>query len=82
MAGHQHYMRLALEDARIAMQEAKVTRLVLGGRYASIGGFDLGRYTVESLLEFTGRKLEIITGVPQQECEAVRIEWMKAQAGK
>jgi tRNA(Arg) A34 adenosine deaminase TadA len=62
-----------------AMQEAKISRLVLGGRYAGIGRFDMGRYTVESFLEFTGRKLEIVTGVLQQECEAVRIEWMKAQ---
>lgn len=62
-----------------AMLEAKVPRLVLGGRYANIGGFDLGRYTVESFLEFTGRTLEIVTGVLQDECEAVRIEWMKAR---
>ena len=65
-----------------AMQEAKVARLVLGGRYASIGGFDLGRYTVESFLEFMGRKIEVVTGVLQKECEAVRIEWIKAQGGK
>lgn len=62
-----------------AMQEAKISRLVLGGRYAGIGRFDMGRYTVESFLEFTGRKLEIVTGVLQRECEAVRIEWMKAR---
>jgi tRNA(Arg) A34 adenosine deaminase TadA len=62
-----------------AMQEAKISRLVLGGRYAGIGRTDLGRYTVESFLDFTGRKLEIICGVLQQECEAARIEWMKAQ---
>jgi len=60
-----------------AMQEAKIGRLVLGGRYAGIGRTDLGRYTVESFLEFTGRKLEIITGVLADECEAVRLEWMK-----
>lgn len=62
-----------------SMQEAKISRLVLGGRYAGIGRFDMGRYTVESFLEFTGRKLEIVTGVLQRECEAVRIEWMRAQ---
>jgi len=65
-----------------AMQEAKIGRLVLGGRYAGIGRTDIGRYTVESFLEFTGRRLEIITGVLAGECEALRIEWMKAQAGK
>ena len=62
-----------------AMQEAKIGRLVLGGRYAGIGRTDLGRYTVESFLEFTGRTLEVVTGVLASECEAVRLEWMKAR---
>jgi tRNA(Arg) A34 adenosine deaminase TadA len=60
-----------------AMQEARIGRLVLGGRYAGIGRTDLGRYTVESFLEFTGRALEVVTGVLADECEAVRLEWMK-----
>ena len=64
------------------MLEARIGRLVLGGRYAGIGRTDVGRYTVESFLELTGRKIEIITGVLAKECEAVRIEWMKAQAKK
>ena len=62
-----------------AMQEAKIGRLVLGGRYVGIGRTDLGRYTVESFLQFTGRSLEVVTGVLEKECEAVRLEWMKAQ---
>ena len=62
-----------------ALLEAKVERLVMGGRYASIGGFSLGRYTVESFLDFVDRKLELATGVMQAECEAMRIEWMRAQ---
>ena len=62
-----------------ALLEAKVDRLVMGGRYASIGGFALGRYAVESFLTFVERKLEIVTGVMQAECEALRSDWMKAQ---
>lgn len=62
-----------------AMQEAKIGRLVLGGRYTDIGRTDIGRYTVESFLEFTGRKLEIITGVLAGECAALRIEWMRGR---
>ena len=31
-------------------------------------------------MEFTGRRFELVTGVLQNECEAVRIEWGKAQA--
>ena len=64
-----------------ALLEAKVARLVMGGRYASIGGYRLGRYTVESFLEFMDRKLEVVTGVLQAECEALRAEWMKAHSG-
>ena len=63
-----------------ALLEAKVERLVMGGRYASIGGFALGRYTVESFLAFTDRKLDIVTGILQAECESMRIDWMKTQA--
>jgi len=62
-----------------AMQEAKVARLVLGGRYAGLGRTDLGRYNIESFMEFTGRRFELVTGVLQKECEAARIEWGKAQ---
>ena len=62
------------------MQEARIGRLVLGGRYAGIGRADVGRYSVESFLEFTGRTLEITTGLLQKECEAVRREWMDTHA--
>jgi tRNA(Arg) A34 adenosine deaminase TadA len=62
-----------------AMQEAKVARLVLGGRYAGLGRTDLGRYSVESFMEFTGRRFELVTGVLQKEFEAVRREWAEAQ---
>jgi tRNA(adenine34) deaminase len=62
-----------------AMLEAKVSKLVLGGRYESIGGFHLGRYNVEAFLEFADREIDIVTGVLQRECEAVRIDWMKAR---
>jgi len=61
-----------------AMQEAKIGRLVLGGRYTGIGRTDMGRYSVESFLEFTGRKLEVVTGILAAECEAARNDWAKA----
>ena len=53
---------------------AHYMRLVMGGCYA-----DIGRYTVEAFLEVTDLRLEIVTGVLAVDCEAVRIEWMKAQ---
>lgn len=61
-----------------AMQETGIGRLVLGGRYTGIGRTDMGRYSVESFLEFTGRKMEVVTGVLAAECEAARNDWAKA----
>jgi len=30
-------------------------------------------------MDFTGRRMELVTGLLQGECEALRIEWAKAQ---
>ena len=43
--------------------EAKLGRLVLGGRHAGIGRTDRGRYKVETLLELTAGKLEFVTEI-------------------
>lgn len=63
-----------------AILEAKVSRLVIGGRHAGIGRTDLGRYAVETMLEFTGRQLEIVTGVRTAECESMRLAWIAERA--
>jgi tRNA(adenine34) deaminase len=60
-----------------AMHEAGIARLVLGGRYAGVGRA-IGNYSIESVQAFTGYRLEVITGVLARECEALRIESMKA----
>ena len=60
-----------------AMHEAKIGRLVLGGRYAGIGR-TIGRYSIESVQEFTGYRLEVVTGVLTRECEETWLDWMKA----
>lgn len=60
-----------------AMHEAKIGRLVLGGRYAGIGR-TRGRYSIESVQEFTGYRLEVVTGVLAKECEETWLDWMKA----
>ena len=62
-----------------AMQEARIGTLVLGGRYAGIGRTDMGRYTVESFMDFTGRSFEVVTGVLRHECEQVRLDWAARQ---
>ncbi len=59
-----------------AIIDAKVARLVLGGRHAGLGRKDIGTYSVEALVAMTGRPLEIVTGVRAQECEALRRSWL------
>jgi len=53
--------------------------VVLGGRHAdftALGGADYGNYSVEWLMEKTGRTLDIETGVRLEECNAVRRDWL------
>ena len=63
-----------------AIVEANVSRLVLGGRHAGIGRKDIGGYSVETLLKLTGRSLELVTGVRQQECQDLRLAWIAERA--
>ena len=58
-----------------AMIDAKIPRLVLGCRHAALNRKDIGSYSVEALVAMTGRPLEIITGVREKECEALRRSW-------
>ena len=58
-----------------AIIDAKISRLVLGCRHAALGRKDIGTYSVERLVAMTGRPLEIITGVKDRECEALRKSW-------
>jgi len=65
-----------------AILDSKVSRLVLGGRNAALGRTDLGRYSVESLMELTGRSVELVTGVRAQECEDMRRAWEAARRNR
>lgn len=58
-----------------AIIDSKVSRLVLGGRYAALGRLDMGQYSVETFLQFVGRSLELVTGVKAAECEELRRRW-------
>ena len=58
-----------------AIIDSKIARLVLGCRHAALGRRDIGTYSVEALVAMTGRPLEIITGVKDRECEALRKSW-------
>jgi tRNA(adenine34) deaminase len=58
-----------------AMIDAKIPRLVLGGRHAGLKRKDIGTYSVEALVAMTQRPLEIVTGVRERECEDLRRSW-------
>ncbi|MBC7780754.1 MAG: nucleoside deaminase [Proteobacteria bacterium] len=65
-----------------AILEANVSHLVLGGRHAGIGRRDLGDYSVEAMLKFTGRQIDLVTGVRTDECESMRLAWIAARAAR
>ena len=65
-----------------AILEAKVSRVVLGGRHAGIGRKDIGGYSVETLFQLTGRSFELVTGVKTRECEAFRLAWIAERAAR
>lgn len=65
-----------------AIIQSNASRLVLGGRHAALGRSDLGSYTVENLLTFTGRSLELVTGIRAKESEDMRRAWDASQSRK
>ena len=65
-----------------AIIDAKIGTLVLGGRHAALGRTDVGRYSVESFLEFTGRSLQLVTGVRANESEDMRRAWNAERAAR
>lgn len=59
--------------------EAKIARVVLGARHAALKRLDTGDYSVETFLALTRRPLEIVTGVLEEECVDLRLQWMRQQ---
>ena len=50
---------------------ADVSTIVIGGRFTRLGITTHAGYAIEKLLEMTGRSIEIVSGVLQDECAAV-----------
>ena len=65
-----------------AINDSGAARLELGGRHAALGRQDLGSYSVENLLAFTGRSIELVTGVKAKESEDMRRAWNAEQAAR
>ena len=65
------------------MLESRIATVVLGGRFPGIGRVaDKGRYTVESFLEFTGRSMQVVTGVMQRDCEQAWNDWARREGAR
>lgn len=57
-----------------AIALARIERIVLGARHAAFVRPELGRYSIEALIELTGVPIEVVTGVLEAECRALRPE--------
>lgn len=57
-----------------AILNANIPTVVLGARHAGFRSQPLGNYSLEALVAMTGRKLEIISGVRESECEQLRYD--------
>ena len=60
--------------------ETKIARVVLGARHAALKRADIGDYSVETFLALTRRPLEVVTGVLEQPCVDLRLQWMQEQS--
>jgi len=60
-----------------AMQQAGVSRLVLGARHAALRRTDMGEHSVEAFCRLTGYDLALVTGVREAECLELRRSWGK-----
>jgi tRNA(Arg) A34 adenosine deaminase TadA len=59
-----------------AILVSRIESLVLGGRHDPVLRPELGSYTVEALLNMTGRPLRLVTGVLQREGEEPFRAWL------
>lgn len=60
-----------------ALHLARIQRLVLGLRHATLKRTDMGTYSIESFMLMTGCRYELTTGVREAECLALRLRWGK-----
>ena len=56
---------------------AGIKRVVLGGRHVDLKRTDMGIYRFEALMGMVAQNVELVTGVRNTECIALRREWMK-----
>lgn len=62
-----------------AMLNAGIKTWVLGGRFKNVGRTDLGRYSVESFVDFMAADVQIVTGILPDECQELRARFFNRQ---
>jgi hypothetical protein len=60
-----------------AIHLAGIGTVVLGARHRALGRTDLGGYSLEGLLAWTGQRMTIVTGILEAECTAFRRAWQE-----
>jgi len=58
-----------------AILEAGIKQLVIGARFFGLKKVKVGNFSVEKLLDMTGRQLEIIDGIMVKDCTEIRNTW-------
>lgn len=62
-----------------AIRMARIHRVVIALRHASVGRPDLGAYTLESFGKLVHWQYELVTGVMEEDYRSLRLEWMAQQ---
>lgn len=59
--------------------EARISCVVLGARHRRVGRLDLPNYSVESFLAAESRQIEVVPGIKEAKCEALRLKWKQSR---
>lgn len=62
-----------------ALRLSGIHQVVLGARHSDLHRVDLGEYSLEKFAALLGYSCELVEGVRQQECIALRERWGKDQ---
>jgi tRNA(adenine34) deaminase len=74
LAGHVLYTTVEpCPMCAFACSIAGVSTIVIGARFDRMGVRTHGAYAIEKLLDMTGQRIEIVSGVLHEQCAAMRV---------
>jgi tRNA(adenine34) deaminase len=62
-----------------AMLNANIKTWVMGGRLKGVGRTDMGRYSVETFVDFMAADVQVVTGILPEECQELRNRYFRRQ---